>query len=145
MAIHRRLATVLVNAPRLWLLDVAVSDADVCTYCEWWRNHEPGVPLGLIDSRQKRVSEAQQFQVQQWGVLGLLPGFDREHLTRSVAANLRQVLTWLGAGDLDKARLVPVLVSLPQLTEDGAAPRATGATRPQGRAALSGRGNYCRS
>ncbi|MEN9218391.1 MAG: hypothetical protein Q6J33_05210, partial [Gloeomargarita sp. DG_2_bins_126] len=108
--------------PRLWLLDVAVSDADVGTYCEWWRNHEPGVPLGLIDSRQKRVSEAQQFQVQQWGVLGLLPGFDREHLTRSVAANLRQVLTWLGAGDLDKARLVPVLVSLPQLTEDGAAP-----------------------
>ena len=101
--------------PRLWLLDVAATGEEVAVCCQWWRTHCPQVPLGLIDSRQSEVTAAQHSEVQRWGALGLLPGFDRAHITRSVAANLRQVLAWLGLGDFDKARLVPVLVSLATL------------------------------
>ncbi|WAS04023.1 serine/threonine-protein kinase [Gloeomargaritales cyanobacterium VI4D9] len=110
------------NAPRLWLLDVAVAGVELGVCCEWWHDHCAHIPLGLMDSRQLQVTEAQQMQVQRWGGLGLLPGFDRKHLTRSVAANLRQVLTWLGMPDLDKARLVPVLVALAELNLDAPAP-----------------------
>ncbi|WP_071455589.1 serine/threonine-protein kinase [Gloeomargarita lithophora] len=108
--------------PRLWLLDVAVTAQDLAIYCEWWQGHCAHIPLGLLDSRQRQVPESQQIQAQQWGALGVLPGFDREHLTRSVAANLRQVLAWLGVGELDKARLVPVLVALPELALEAPAP-----------------------
>ncbi len=110
------------DAPRLWLLDVAMTGVDLSVCCEWWHDHCAHIPMGLIDSRRRQVSEADQIQVQRWGVLGLLPGFDREQLTRSVAANLRQVLAWLGVADLDKARLVPVLVALPELNVDTPAP-----------------------
>jgi hypothetical protein len=56
-------------------------DLSVC--CEWWHDHCAHIPMGLMDSRRRQVSEADQIQVQRWGVLGLLLGFDREHLSRA--------------------------------------------------------------
>ncbi|MEN9217071.1 MAG: hypothetical protein Q6K90_07095, partial [Gloeomargarita sp. HHBFW_bins_162] len=46
------------HPPHLWLLDVAIAADDITTYCQWWREHWAHVPLGLIDSRQKHISEA---------------------------------------------------------------------------------------